>query len=93
MRVFHDVSTNVALFSFSFLRMLVSFIFSPDYREVFACFLKTVTQLSYYIRMSVTKISYCKFTKFCGNRFATLARTSYDCRTKVLQNILTKKFA
>ena len=63
MRVSHDVSTNVALFSFSFLRMSVSFIFSPDSHQVFACFLKTVTQLSYFIRTSVTKISYCKFAK------------------------------
>ena len=45
-RVSHDVLTNVVLVSFSFvrqsrdiLRVSLSFIFSPDSCEVFACFL------------------------------------------------------
>ena len=53
-------STTVA----TLVRMsLISFISSPDGREVFACFLKTVARPSYDIHTSVAKISHCKFAK------------------------------
>ena len=71
-RVSHDVPTNVAYFHSydsreTFVRVsheirtnvAFSFIVSPDSREVFACFLKTVARLSYNIRTSVAKISHC----------------------------------
>ena len=75
------------------IRMSLSFVFSPDSREVFACFLKTVARLSYDIRTSVATFLHCKFVKssrrqvrdICTNvvrlsheRRATVARQSCD---------------
>ena len=88
----------MSLVSFSFIQQLrdiresvydirmnvAQFYFSPHCREMFACFLKTVARLSYDIHTIVAKFWYCKLPKFRGDRFATLARRSYDFRTTVL---------
>ena len=70
------------------VRMSLSFIFLPDSREVFACFLKTVTRLSYDIRTSVAKISHCKFANISW-------RQVRDTCTKICINFLNmfKNFA
>ena len=71
MRVSHDIPTNVAFVSFSFVRqlleclmtfvrMLLGFIFSPHSHEVFSC---VFLRLLHDIRTSVLKYSHCKFTK------------------------------
>ena len=43
--------------------MLLSFIFSPDGSDLFACFLKTVTQLLLNSDESIANLSHCKFPK------------------------------
>ena len=101
-RVSHDFPTNVAYFHFhsydsraTFVRVShdirtnVAFIFSPDSREVFACFLKTVARPSYDTRTTFVRVSQ-KFRivnspKFRGDRFATLARTSHDSLAKYFE--------
>ena len=49
----------------------------------------TVVRHSHYICTSVVKISHCKFAKFHGDNFATLARMSHDSLVKYFG----KKFA
>ena len=81
----------------TFVRMTLSFIFSPDSREFFACCLKTVARPSCDTCTTFVRVS----RKFCvvnspncsGDRFATFARTSRYRRATVLRNILGKKFA
>ena len=69
----------------TFIRMSLSFIFSPDSREVFACFLKTVVQPSYDTRTTfvrvLQKIGIVNSPKFRG-----------DTRTTVLRDSLAKYF-
>ena len=65
----------------SLARMSLSFIFSPDSRELFECFLKNVARQSYNIRTSVAKLSDCKLAKFV----ATGLRHSHKHRTIVVQ--------
>ena len=84
----------------TFVRMLLSLIFSPDSCEVFACFLKTVARLSYNICMSVMKILHRKFAKISGQQVrdthTNVVRLSCTCHTtvtRVLPNISEKKFA
>ena len=62
----------------TFVRMSLSFIFSPDSRGVFACFLKTVTQLLYNIRTSVANFRDVNSPNVCGDRFAKHIRMSRD---------------
>ena len=67
--------------------MSLNFIFSPDSREVLACFLKTVARPSYGTRTTFVRVSrefsIVNSPKFHGDRFATLARTSHVRRTTV----------
>ena len=100
-RVSHDFPANVSYFHFNsydsratlcecrttFVRMTLSFIFSPDSREFFACCLKTVARPSCDTRTTFLRVSR-KFRiinspKFRGDRFAIFARTSRDRRTTV----------
>ena len=103
-RVSQDVLTNVALFSFPFLRQ------SQDIRESVArhsyeCRLvlfsrqivarcsHVFSRLLHDIRTSVTKSRIVNSPKFHVDTFTTLARMSYDSRMAVLRNILAKKIA
>ena len=63
------------------VQMLLSFIFSPDSRQVFACFLKTVAQLLYDIPMSGTNFLHHKFTKSLLRQ----VRDTVDTCTKVVR--------
>ena len=74
--------------------MSLSFIFSPDSREVFACFLKTVARplcdtRTTFVRMS-QKFHIVNWPKFRSDRFPTLARMSCDSHATVLRNFLAK---
>ena len=85
------------------VRMSLSFIFSPDSREVFACFLKTVERLSCrttFVRHSYECseiISHCKFAESSRRQVrdtrANDVRLSHDSRATVLRHVLAKKFA
>ena len=73
---------------------VAKFFFSPDSRELFACFLKTVAGQSY----ECHKIENCRIvnlSKFCGNRFVTFASTTTVARQSCnkIANILANKFA
>ena len=66
MRMSHDFPANVAYFhfhsynsrtTFVMSRMSFSFIFSPDSREVLACFLKTVARQSDDTRTPFIRVS------------------------------------
>ena len=105
-----QLSCECNLFSFKFVqqsrdirasvarRMLLSFIFSPDSREVFASLSRdhraTLAQHSY---ECCEKSSHCKFFKISQQQVHDTrtngARPSHDCRVTVLRNILEKKFA
>ena len=70
----------------TFVRMTLSFIFSPDSREFFACCLKTAARPSCDTRTTFVRVSR-KFRivnspKFRGDRFATFARPSRDSLAK-----------
>ena len=104
-RVSHDFPANVSYFHFNsydsratFVRVShdirtneLSFIFSPDSREFFACCLKTVARPSCDTRTtfvtSVAKISHCKSAKISRRQVrdirTTVARPSRDRRTTV----------
>ena len=60
---------------------------SPDSREMFACFLKTVERLAYDIHTAIVRVSrnfrIVNSPKFRSDMFATLARTSYDCHQTI----------
>ena len=96
-RVSHNIHTCEC--RTTFIRMSLSFIFSPDSCEVFA-------RLSHHCRAKLAlpscdtrttlvrvlrKFRIVNSPKFRGNKFAILARTSHDSRTTVLRNILAKK--
>ena len=70
----------------TFLRMSLSFIFSPDSREFFACCLKTIAGPLCDTRTTFVRVSrkFCivNSPKFHGDRFATFARTSHDSLAK-----------
>ena len=62
----------------AFVQMCLSFIFMPDGRTLFACFLKTVVRrLSYDIHMSVAKLLHCKFNKLRNDRFERQLRDGF----------------
>ena len=63
--------------------MSLSSIFSPDSREVFVCFLKTVVRYSYDNHTSVAKFSHRKFAKISrrtvrDSRMNDAVRLSHD---------------
>ena len=102
-RLSHDVSTNVALVSFSFVRQSRNIRKSVS-RHSYECRLilfsrqivaRTVARLSYGIPMTIVRVSQnfriVNSPKFRGDMFVTLARTSYNCRTTVLRHVLPKK--
>ena len=73
----------------TFVRMSLSFIFSPDSRRVFACFLKTVARPSCDMSCECRE-NFALFICQRGDRFATLAQTSRDRHTTVARNIWRK---
>ena len=77
----------------AFVRMLHNFIFSPESHDLLACFLKTVTRLSYDICTctSVAILLHCEFANIRGDRFATLARTVARQSCNGFANIFGKK--
>ena len=93
-----DIRESVA--RYSYVCRFVLF-FSPDSREVFACFLKTVARPSHDTRMtfvaSVSRILHCLFVKNSRRQVrdtrTNVARPSHDSRATVLRNSLEKKFA
>ena len=76
--------------------MSLCFIFSPDSREVFTCLLKTVVGQSHNIRMSVTKISHCKFAKISRRQVCDThtngAQQSHDTLGKYFGEKICIKF-
>ena len=80
----------------TFIRMSLSFIFSPDSHEVFACFLKTVARPSWDTHTRFIRVSR-KFRnffspKFRGDRFATLTRILPDHLAKYFGEKICIKF-
>ena len=79
----------------TFVRMSLSFIFSPDSREVFAR-LSRDRRATCDIRTSVAKISHCKFAKISRRQVhdtrTNVARQSRDVRAKYFGEKIRIKF-